>query len=379
MTELRERLRIGVLTPWDATDPSAWSGVLAPMLASLTERATVVPLSTSGVRTALPDRVLARVLGAVSSRKYLWDHALATSVTRGKNATRVLQSADVDVVLAVAASQDLAFIRAKGLPIVQVGDATFAAIRDYYPMFSNLHPLSAVQQEVVARRSTRATDRFAMATQWSIDSLVDDYQVSAAACTLAPFGPALEPALPATPSVRANGGLNALLVTSDWTRKGGDLAIRVMQHVRNQHPDMSLTVVGDTPKGLPEWVENLGRLPRQQLAEQYERADVLLELATANAGGVTLTDAAAFGLPAIATDTGGVSSIVADGKSGILVPVGADTFTAAADAITKLIAGEVRADYARGARRQHDSVLNWDAWGDAVVALCADAASVSRH
>lgn len=368
-------LRIGLLTPWNTSDPNAWSGVLTPMMASLADRATLVTLSTAGVPTALPDRALARLLGAVSSKKYLWDQAIATSRARGRNASEVVRAADVDVILAVAASQDVAFLRSGGTPIVQVGDATFKAIRDYYPMFTNLHPLSVVQQEAVAQRSSRATGRFAMATQWSIDSLVDDYGVAEGSCILAPFGPALTPAHSTSLSAPADGTVRALLVTSDWARKGGDLAVRVVQEVRAQHPEVTLTVVGNTPDDLPGWVENLGRLPRQQLAEQYERADVLLELATANAGGVTLTDAAAFGLPAIATDTGGVSTIVDDETTGILVPGGAETFSAAVEALKRMADHQVRSRYAVGARERHEAILNWDSWADAVVALCAEAAS----
>lgn len=373
------QLRIGLLTPWDTTEPNAWSGVLAPMMASLAERVTVVQLSTAGVPTSLPDRALARLLGAVSSKKYLWDHAIATSRARGRYASEVVRAAEIDVILAVAASQDVAFLRAGDIPIVQVGDATFEAIRDFYPMFTNLHPLSVVQQQSVAQRSTRATARFAMATQWAIDSLLDDYGVPASLCTLAPFGPALTPSRSTSVSTSADGELRALLVTSDWARKGGDLAVRVVQEVRAQHPGVTLTVVGNTPDDLPSWVENLGRLPRQRLAEQYESADVLLELATANAGGVTLTDAAAFGLPAIATDTGGVSSIVEDGKSGILVPGGADTFDAAVAALVRMLDRRVQAEYATGARARHESTLNWHSWADTLVALCAEAAPARDH
>lgn len=372
-------LRIGLLTPWDISDANAWSGVLSPMMSSLAGRATVIPLSTIGVPTALPDRVLARLLGSISAKKYLWDQAIATSRARGRNASRVVGAAELDVILAVAASQDVAFMDSRGVPIIQVGDATFKAIRDYYPMFTNLHPLSAVQQEAVAKRSTRATGRFAMATQWSIDSLVADYGVSRSDCVLVPFGPALEPGQLPKVALGEAGVLRALLVTSDWARKGGDLAVRVIGRVREQHPGVTLTVVGNTPDHLPDWVENLGRLPRQELAEQYEQADVLLELATANAGGVTLTDAAAFGLPAIATDTGGVSSIVNNGTSGILIPGGARGFTAAVAAVEEMLDRDIRSRYAHGARAQHDATLNWDAWAEAIVALCASAASSAPH
>ncbi len=55
------------------------------------------------------------------------------------------------------------------------------------------------------------------------------------------------------------------------------------------------------------------------MADLYAAHDVLLEPARANAGGVTLTDATASGLPVVATRTGGVPSIVDDGVTGFLV------------------------------------------------------------
>lgn len=370
------RLRIALVTPWVFDDPRAWSGMISRIHSALSDVADVVPISTAGQRTALPDRAAARLLGAVSKKSYLWDFGVATSIVRGRSVRRRIRAAVPDVVIGVVASTDLAFVGDVGAPIVQVSDATFEAIRGFYPMFSDLHPASSVQARIIAERSTRATDVFIASSQWAVDSLVRDYAVGTHQCVLAPTGPGIEPFEASTRNEARVQPLNALLVSSNWQRKGGDAAVEAVRRARERGADVALTVVGDAPAGMPEWVRACGRLDAAGLSGEYARADVLLELASANAAGVTLTDAAAHGLPAVAAHVGGVASIVSDDETGILIPAPDPLSTEsladrAADAIVRLGDPELRARMGAAARERSTSDLNWDEWTRRTLTACA--------
>lgn len=371
------RLRIAVVTPWRLDDPDAWSGMIPLIVAALSDVADVVPLSTAQQPTSLLDRGAARLLGAVSSRSYLWGFGLATAIARGRSVRRRIRAAAPDVVLGVVASTDLAFLGDVGVPVVQVSDATFAAIRGFYPMFSNLHPLSSLQAEIIAERSTRATDVFVASSQWAIDSLVRDYAVGTHQCVLAPTGPGIEPLTAPTREDSAPHVLNALLVASDWHRKGGDVAVEAVRRAQDRGTQVVLTIVGDAPAGLPEWCRARGRLDPAALSAEYARADVLLELTSANAAGVTLTDAAAHGLPVIAANVGGVASIVRDDETGVLV--GADTDSphelaeAAAEALPPFADPAFRSRLSEAARARWASDLNWDEWARRTLSACVRA------
>jgi glycosyltransferase involved in cell wall biosynthesis len=163
--------------------------------------------------------------------------------------------------------------------------------------------------------------------------------------------------------------LRALLVSSNWERKGGAQALAAVELARDRGLDVSLTVVGDHPR-LPEWVRSQGRVSSDSMPEIYASHDVLLELATANAAGVTLTDAAHAGLPVIATRVGGVSTIVVDGVTGILVePSPALAVEQAATALYRVADARERTRMAGEARKHAKKALDWSLWARQVLAM----------
>ncbi|MHA6508231.1 glycosyltransferase [Tessaracoccus sp. Y1736] len=335
------------------------------MVAALKERADVVPFVTKQVPDSIVDRALARVLDGRFGRRYLVGHAVATSVKRGRALGRRLKEHPVDVILAVAASQDIAFLDTD-IPVVQVSDTTFRAIKDFYPLFSNLNPLSALQAHVQARRSARRTCHTLAATGWARDALIRDAAFAPDEVTVAPFGPAIRPT-GQEPSRPPAGPLKLLMVSSDWERRWGPDVLATWEELRRRRVEVELTVAGSAP-GLPHGVRGVGRVSPDGMRELYATHHVLLELSTSSAAGVTLTDAAAFALPAVAADTGGVSSIVEDGVSGFLVPPG--EVAAAADKVALLVDAGLREAMGRAALERAEAVLSWRAWGEAAVDAC---------
>lgn len=105
-------------------------------------------------------------------------------------------------------------------------------------------------------------------------------------------------------------------------------------------PDVVVVVAGDGPQR-PEVERALAALPPGRghllgtvtdVAAMYDAADVVV-LASATEGqpGVAI-EAGLCGLPVVATDVGGVSSVVIDGTTGLLVP-----FDAAADVLARAV------------------------------------------
>jgi glycosyltransferase involved in cell wall biosynthesis len=343
------------------------------MFEALEGRCDLQVLHTGDLGDSWLDRAAARAIGSLARRSYLTGHALATSRRHGRYVTKALRHQRPDVVLAVAASQDVAHAQSDA-PIVQITDATFAAIEGFYPLFENLHPAARRQGHAMAAKAQQRTTGFGVASEWARNSLVQHYAADPADCRVIPFGPGVEPPSPVRPAVH-NGPLRILVVASDWHRKGGVLALEAVERLRREGTAAALTVVGDAPT-LPSWVCALGRLPRSEMASVYAGHDVLLEMASANAGGVTMTDAHAFGLPVVATKTGGTASIVDDGVTGLLVDDSASAVQAAA-ALRALSDRTVRTGFSARALRRHEELLNWDRWARDVLALCADA--IGRH
>ncbi len=96
-------------------------------------------------------------------------------------------------------------------------------------------------------------------------------------------------------------------------------------------PDLQLRLIGDGPLraeledwvrayGAQDWVDLPGHLDRVSLREEYRRAWVVASGSLAEGWGLTMTEAAACGTPAVATDIRGHRCSVVDGRTGLLAP-----------------------------------------------------------
>jgi glycosyltransferase involved in cell wall biosynthesis len=108
---------------------------------------------------------------------------------------------------------------------------------------------------------------------------------------------------------------------------------------------------------------------RQALADLYLNSDFFILPTRAECYGLVYCEANAFALPAIGTDTGGVSEIIKNGVNGYVLPHGAggDHY---AEAISDLYSDPSRYRKLREkSRATFDSRLNWSSWGMAVKTL----------
>jgi glycosyltransferase involved in cell wall biosynthesis len=77
---------------------------------------------------------------------------------------------------------------------------------------------------------------------------------------------------------------------------------------------------GRSPRPAPaDWLRLAGRLSQQELIALYRRAWVLTSASLREGWGMTITEAAACGTPAVVTDISGHADAVVAGTSGLLV------------------------------------------------------------
>lgn len=355
-------LHVGLYSPWSTDDPRAWSGVVAPMAAALRERFAVTVFPPVTQPDATGERLRTRLRG-MRGRRSLPTHTMATARLRSAalaDQIRAHKGEPLDALVAIASSTDVLSLP-RDLPLVQVTDATFPAICGFYPIATGLGRRNEQEGLRVEQAGAAVTDHFLVASDWAARSLIGDAGVSPSRVTVAPFGPATptsnapRPRTPGSP-------LRVLAVIADWERKRGDDVVLAVKQAR-QSREISLTIVGRAPEGLPPWVDTSGVVDRSVLAELYREHDVLLDLALANAAGVVMTDALVSGLPVIATRVGGVETIVQDGFTGWLVAPGE-----AVDQTARLLGELSEATVARAAEaatRDGQARLNWQAWASA--------------
>ncbi len=128
--------------------------------------------------------------------------------------------------------------------------------------------------------------------------------------------------------------------------KGVTLLLHAVAKLSCQYPDLHLTLIGDGSDrtmleaetkrlGLETKVTFAGYKSQDDVAAAFLKSDIFILPSFAEGLPVVLMEALAAGLPVVTTRIAGISELVEDGKSGILVPPGdAESLT---DAIRDLL------------------------------------------
>jgi glycosyltransferase involved in cell wall biosynthesis len=145
------------------------------------------------------------------------------------------------------------------------------------------------------------------------------------------------------------------------------LLLEAARQARQRVPGLRLVVVGEGPErahlekwvalnDADGWVELPGSLSRTALRDRYREAWIVASTSLAEGWGLTMTEAAACGTPAVATDIGGHRWSVLAGETGVLCPP--EDLGAAMASL--LLDGERRRRMGERARIRA-SALTWDA------------------
>ena len=184
---------------------------------------------------------------------------------------------------------------------------------------SGLVMVSQASYDGFARRYPRSHDP----ARWSVVHNGVDLE------RFRPLGPADAAALPADLGIPSGVPVVAL-VGHMRIGKGQDVAVRAWPEVLATQPDARLLLVGNGPleAELRQSARDLGVESRVVFAGARDDVQEILPRATLvvlptrmEALPTALMEAAAAGIPSVATDVGGVPEVVVDGETGWLVPI----------------------------------------------------------
>jgi glycosyltransferase involved in cell wall biosynthesis len=167
-------------------------------------------------------------------------------------------------------------------------------------------------------------------------------------------------------------------VTRLVPQKGVDDVLEAMALVRQRLPAVRLAIVGDGPERgrlrqrireltLEDVVELVGYQSADAVVDWYRRAWVTVTASHREGFGLTITEAAACGTPAVARRIPGHSDAVIDGVTGLL----ADGVEGIADALLRVLEDDELRARLGGAAVERARTLRWDASARGIFdALC---------
>jgi len=146
-----------------------------------------------------------------------------------------------------------------------------------------------------------------------------------------------------------------------------DLLVQVLIALKERQPDLEAVIAGEgyerdslesqiKSAGAEGWISLIGRVSDDALISLYRSAWVLASVSAREGWGMTITEAAACGTPAVATNIAGHSDAVKDGISGLLGRT-RDDLVAALDQV--IIDDGLRDRLSKGAL-ENASRLTWE-------------------
>jgi glycosyltransferase involved in cell wall biosynthesis len=368
--------RIALVTVHDPDDPNGFSGTT-----HFATRALVsLGLSVEWIGPRRRPSFLRRQWRRVRLRLGIDERTTASALERearrdGNDLARALARKPYDVVLAFVASAQLAYLETD-LPVVYVSDAVFKLLDGFYEAVTAMPEDAKAVLDRFESRSLEKATLVCLGTEWAAEGARRHYGTPDSKLAVVPFGANLSSVPEFKLRTLAPGSRVELLLIAKyndrttWERKGGPEAVEAVRLLNEWGVPSRLTILGMKVPGLPdsEVVRSVGFLHKGRpdeyrlFCEIMGGSHLLLLPTRAEASGMATAEAAALGMPVVTRRIGGMTTMVDDGVTGVLVDenAGAAEF---AEAVRGVLAVPGRLErMSRASRARFDRVLSWDTW-----------------
>jgi glycosyltransferase involved in cell wall biosynthesis len=126
-----------------------------------------------------------------------------------------------------------------------------------------------------------------------------------------------------------------ILSSAAHPRKGAEVLFEAVKHLRPDYPDTRIAIAGSISRRsgygrymrrrigeLGAAVEELGPLNAQRMAEELGKSHLLVSPSFIENSSNSICEAQLIGMPVIASYTGGIPSLIEDGRTGLFFPTG---------------------------------------------------------
>jgi glycosyltransferase involved in cell wall biosynthesis len=215
-------------------------------------------------------------------------------------------------------------------PIVFWTDATFAALIDFYSKYSNLCQETIENGNKMEKIALERCKLAIYSSDWAAKTAIDHYQIEPSKVKVVPFGANIEcnrdfDYIKSMVDLRPSKQCNLLFLGVEWFRKGGDIALKVAEELNKQGLSTKLTLVGCQPltdKPLPDFVSSLGYVSKtsteglQIIKNLLSESHFLILPSLADCTPIVFCEANSFGVPCLATNVGGIPTIIKNDVNG---------------------------------------------------------------
>jgi glycosyltransferase involved in cell wall biosynthesis len=302
---------------------------------------------------------------------YRWAEPLIVK-NYAKQVKKKLNAANSDVVLCPENVIPIAYLNCKQ-PIVLWTDSTLSSLINFYPYMSNLCQETIKNIYEMEAAALNRCHLAIYASDWAAESAIHTYGVDVSKVKVIPWGANLECSrteeeIHRLIKAKTASPCRLLFFGVDWLRKGGNVALEVAKRLNQSGLETELIVVGCRPISttpLPSFVKSLGYINKftqagsEQINQLLATSHFLILPSQAECYGHVFCEANSFGVPCLATDVGGIPTVIKPDLNG-------KTFSSRADPaeyctyITHLMMNySAYEQLALSSFQQYQSRLNW--------------------
>jgi glycosyltransferase involved in cell wall biosynthesis len=368
-----ERLKIAYITPTDARNKHSWSGTDYYIWNTLQRNLGDITLMKPSEPWLLV--FVLKVVHGISllffKKRFDWRHSFWLSNAYARSMKRMLKGKQFDLLVAPASDTLIARLETT-IPIIYINDRTIAVALDYHKMLSHLWNFSKKQSLETDKRVIKKSLFVSYPSAWAAKSAIEHYGIEKEKVFIIPFGANIDeiPDRGVVLQRKKSNVCRLLFIGVNWKDKGGEIAYDCLLELLRMGIEATLTVVGCTPPSQFQH-EKLTVIPflNKNNPSDFEQLKLLWMQATffilptrIDAFGIVFCEAAAYGLPSLGSNTGGVAGALHEGKNGCLMPFDADG-KAYAMRIASLFKNDLAyQELVVKSRDEFEKELNWDSW-----------------
>jgi glycosyltransferase involved in cell wall biosynthesis len=365
-------MKIAFAGRWNPEDKKAWSGTYYSTYRQIKKHYEVQPFYYKWPFYVREYLLLHKQFQNLQGKKAAVEFLKGYAKYFSKQLEKDLLKHKVDVIFSPGATQLLAYCNTS-VPIVYLTDATFQQLQQYYSSFADIAAYNIKQGIELDKKTFTKAAHCMLASDWAKQSAVNDYGIAASKITVAPLGPNIDvlPAENEIAKIKTN-TCHLLFVGVEWERKGGQIAVDTYNELKKNNFAATLTIIGCMPP-YPIKDNGITVIPflnrsitdeANRLAAIFKQSHFLLLPTRAECAGVVFCEAAAYGMPSITTDTGGVPTYVKNNVTGVTLTLSA-TGSDYAEKIMHIYRDEnIYQQLCAYSRSYYNETLNWDAWGE---------------
>ncbi len=363
-------MKICFLTKSDPEDKRSWSGIYYNMYINLKKTHEVEWIGK--VRFALWQSIILNaqyfynkiVVGKIPLHNSKFSRFYAQKLKTK------LANNNYELIFAPVSSGLICYLDT-AIPIVYLSDTTFQLMVNYYQEFTNLNLAKINKGNEIEKKALNNASKVIFSSQWAKKSAIDFYSVSPEKIFVSEFGANLlyEPCLKDL-NFDETEICNILFLGVDWERKGGQKAYETYLELRRRGFKCTFTIIGCNPKlalkdagiTILPFINKNNKQDFDKLYKILLQTHILLLPTKAECFGIVFCEASAFGIPSIATKTGGISSAIKEGLNGYLIDMNENEKKFADKIFSIFTDKEAFKKLRLSTRVQYESRLNWSVW-----------------